>query len=170
MPSVRISTGGKRMQGFVFRLRRSVLALSTAGALAAGMAITAAAPVAADYGNDAVYQVEISGNYTSSTGGFGVWLWVELNSDGTGDYAGADCGHTPGVEAGAAPDRGDITSWSSSNGVLTINGVMLFGGVLPVTITVPSTYGHYTYGAISDVFHSPFAPFIPGNTIVQVAP
>jgi hypothetical protein len=40
----------------------------------------------------------------------------------------------------------------------------------PVLITVPSAYGHYTYDTISAVFHTPFMPFIPGRTIVQVAP
>jgi hypothetical protein len=46
----------------------------------------------------------------------------------------------------------------------------LLGGQVPVLITVPSAYGHYTYDTISAVFHTPFMPFIPGRTIVQVAP
>jgi len=157
------------MQRVGFRLRRSVLALSSAGALAVGVAISAAPPVAADYGNTAVYQIEISGNFTSPTGGFGVWLWIELNADGTGDYAGSDCGHSPGGFSGAAPANGDVT-WTLSGDTLVIQGVTLLGGTVPVTITVPSTLGHYTYDAISAVIHTPFLPFIPGSTIVQVAP
>jgi len=147
-----------------------VLALSTAGALAVGTGIAAAPPVAADYSNTAVYQIEISGNFTSPTGGFGVWLWIELNSDGTGDYAGSDCGHSPDGFSGAAPARGDVR-WTSDGTTLTISGVMLFGGTVPFTIQVPAAFGHYSYDSISAVFSSPFLPpFIPGSTIVQVAP
>jgi hypothetical protein len=155
------------MQGLVSRLRRSLLALGTGGALAAGMAVAGAPPVAAEYGNSAVYQVEISGNLTGSSG-YGVWLWIELNADGSGDYAGSDCGHSPGG-GGAASARGDAT-WTMAGDTLIIDGVSLFGGQVPVVITVPSAYGHYTYDTISAVFHTPFMPFIPGWTIVQVAP
>jgi hypothetical protein len=155
------------MQGLVSRLRRSLLALSTAGVLAAGMAVAGAPPVAAEYGNSAVYQVEISGNLTGSSG-YGVWLWIALNADGSGDYAGSDCGHSPGG-GGAAPVLGDAT-WTMSGDTLIINGVSLLGGQVPVVITVPSAYGHYRYDTISAVFHTPFLPFIPGWTIVQVAP
>jgi hypothetical protein len=153
------------MQKLVLRLRRSVLALSTAGALAAGMAVSAAAPVAAEYGNQAVYQIEISANLTGSTG-YGAWLWIELDEDGTGDYAGSDCGHTPGVEAGAAPALGDVT-WTRSGDTLTISGVTLLAGTVPVTITVPSAYGHYYY---PDTLFPIFGVPIPGWAQVQVAP
>lgn len=149
------------------RIRRSVLAISSAGVLAAGMAVGVATPAAADYGNQAVYQIEISANFTSPDGGFGVWLWIELNADGTGDYAGSDCGHTPGVEAGAISDRGDVT-WTSSNGILTIHDVGLFGGALPVTFTLPAGYGHYYYapGTLYQVVGFP----VPGWAQVQIAP
>lgn len=108
------------------------------------------ARAAKDYGPGAVYQVEISSNITGKNGG-GIWLWIELNADGTGDYAGSDCGR--GSAQRATSDRGEITSWSIANGVLTINGVTLNGfGGLPVTITVPlpsSGYGHVTTDVIS---------------------
>lgn len=109
-----------------------------------------AAHVAKEYGPGAVYQVEISSNITGKSGG-GIWLWIELNADGTGDYAGSDCGR--GSAQRATSDRGEITSWSIANGMLTINGVTLNGfGGLPVTITVPlpsSGYGHVTTDVIS---------------------
>jgi hypothetical protein len=105
---------------------------------------------AKDYGPGAVYQIEISSNITGKNGG-GVWLWIELNAYGTGDYAGSDCGR--GSAERATSDRGDITSWSVENGVLTIDGVTLNGfGGLPVTITVPlpaSGYGHVTTDVVS---------------------
>lgn len=147
------------MERYVRLIRSAALAATAALALGAGAAITAA-PVAADYGNTAVYQVEISANSGGPSGG-GAWLWIELNSQGGGDYAGSDCGHS----SGALPDRGDVTSWSSANGTLTINGVALFGGAFPVTITVPSKYGHYSETPVQ-VFGLPF----PGFAQVQVAP
>jgi hypothetical protein len=149
------------MQSVVSRLRHVAVALGTASALAVGMAMSGgAAPAAADYGNTAVYQIEISANSIGPSGG-GAWLWIELDSNGTGTYAGSDCGHGDGAVA----DSGDITSWSSSGGVLTISGVALFGGLAPVTIHVPSTHGNYIE-TISQVFGLPF----PGFAVVEVAP
>src|SRR5919201_3282895 len=94
---------------------------------AAASAAVLAAPASADYGQGALYQVEISANESGPNGG-GIWLWIELTpssgstTNGTGDYSGSDCGHG----LGAASDRGDVT-WTSSGGVLTINGVTLNG-------------------------------------------
>jgi len=148
------------MQGLVSRLRRVAFAAGAASALGLGMLISGASPASADYGNTAVYQVEISANSGGPSGG-GAWLWIELSSDGTGTYAGSDCGHG----FGAASDKGDVT-WSSADGVLTINGVVLNGlGGLPVVISVPSTRGHYAE-TIFQVFGVPF----PGFAQVQVAP
>jgi hypothetical protein len=148
------------MQGFVSRFRRGVLAIVAASALGLGMMITAVTPAAADYGSTAVYQIEISANSIGPSGG-GAWLWIELDANGTGTYAGSDCGHGDGAVA----DRGDVTSWSSSEGVLTIHGVSLFGGLAPVIVTVPSTDGHYTE-TVFQVFGLPF----PGWAQVQIAP
>jgi hypothetical protein len=75
----------------------------------------------------------------------------------------------------SAGGLGDVT-WSSAGGTLTISGVVLNGfgplGPVPITITVPSTYGHYSYPA--DAFASIFSglpPFVIGGpTQVQVAP
>jgi len=54
----------------------------------------------------------------------------------------------PLLTEAAARDLGDVT-WSSFGGTLTILGVVLNGfgpiGPVPVTITLPSTYGHYSY-------------------------
>jgi len=92
----------------------------------------------------AQYQVEISANNVGGVPGDGVWLWIELNSNGTGDYTGGDCIHTgPTGLNGAAHERGDVT-WTDSGGKLTISGVGLVGGQYPVTVVVPDRYGHYT--------------------------
>jgi hypothetical protein len=89
-------------------------------------------PALADYGNTAVYQIEISANSTGPSGG-GAWLWIELSSAHTGTYAGSDCGHG----FGAVADTGDVT-WSSASGVLTVSDVV-FNGLagFPVGIRVP---------------------------------
>lgn len=129
-----------------------------------------------DYGRGAQYQVEISLNCTSLQNceeaglppgvGFGVWLWLALNRDGTGDYAGADCGHRVQGESGAIGDRGDLR-WYDDGTHLVITGVALFGGAVPVTINVPDTIGHHVLQGY-EVF--PDFPFAVGNTQVQVAP
>ncbi|HLX35353.1 MAG TPA: hypothetical protein VKR30_08940 [Candidatus Limnocylindrales bacterium] len=125
------------------------------------LALTMAATAFADYGNTAVYQVEISANASGPNGG-GAWLWIELSSDGTGTYAGSDCGHRTGR---AASDKGDVT-WVSGGGWLTISGVVFNGfGGLPVTITVHSDLGHYATTPFA-VFGVPF----PGSAQVTIAP
>jgi hypothetical protein len=146
---------------------RTILAAFAVATVTAAIAI---APASADYGPGAVYQVEITVNEGGPQGG-GIWLWLALYANGTGDYAGSDCGHGHG----AAADRGDVT-WTSANGMLTITGVVLNGfgpvGPVPVTITVRSQYGHYPYPA--DAFTTIFSglpPFISGGKgQVQIAP
>jgi hypothetical protein len=157
-------------------MKRLPRMLFATGALAVAMFAATAGSAAADYGPGALYQVEITANEGGHDGG-GVWLWIGLYPDagtttsGTGDYAGSDCGHAHG----AAPDRGDVT-WSSAGGTLTISGVVLNGfgpiGPVPVTITVPSAYGHYAYptNAFTSIF-SGLPPFVTGGKAqVQVAP
>ena len=105
--------------------------------------------------------------------GDGVWLWIALHPDGTGDYAGADCIHTgsllghPGLN-GAGHERGDVT-WTDSGGTLTISGVGLVGGMFPVTIKVHDTYGHYTASSDDVITGFALGP-IGGTAQVQVAP
>lgn len=149
-----------------WRLRRVALAATSAVALGVGMVISGATPVAADYGNTAVRQIEISANSTGPDGG-GAWLWIELNGNRTGTYAGSDCGHG----SGAVSDQGDVT-WTTDGNTITIHGVVLNGlppFLQPPAVTVPFTLGHYDYPApagIAAVFGLPF----PGFAQVQVAP
>ncbi|HKT58195.1 MAG TPA: hypothetical protein VJR25_15645 [Microbacterium sp.] len=155
---------------------RRPLAFLGAAVLAAAGAIAAPAAAFADYGNSSVYQIELSANLNGQsakllggTGG-GAWLWIELSSDHTGDYQGADCGH--GGPTGAARDSGEVT-WSDSNGWITIDGVILNGlGGFPTTITVPDTFGHYS-GKVGTYLTLPFPPSITANlgtAQLQVAP
>src|SRR5207247_1370076 len=122
-------------KGGNMRLRTILAAFAVPIATAA----IAAAPAAADYGPGAVYQVEITVNEGGPQGG-GIWLWLALYPNGTGDYAGSDCGHGHG----AAADGGDVT-WPSANGMLTITGAGLnvfvpLGPLPPATVTPEPVY------------------------------
>lgn len=140
--------------------------LLVAGVLATAAGGLMSAPAFADYGNGAQYQIELSANISGKTGG-GVWLWIMLNSNGTGDYTGSDCGHGG---AGAASDKGDVT-WTSSGGSVVISGVTLNGlGGASSTVTVPAAYGHYTGTAGSFLTLPGFIPPFVGNSQLQVAP
>lgn len=148
-----------------------LLRIPLAGALLAATCVAFSTSGVLAYGNTAVYQIEISANGNGPGVGGGVWLWIELDADAsgahTGDYTGSDCVHQgPGPgNNGAFPDRGDISDWSIDNGTLTISGVVLAGGLFPVTITVPAAYGHHT-STVFDTFGVP----LPGWAQIQVAP
>jgi hypothetical protein len=152
------------------RYIKRLSAAAGAGCLAAALVGTAATPALADYGPGAQFQVEISANNVGGVPGDGVWLWIELNSNGTGDYTGADCIHSgPGGPNGAGHQRGDVTSWTDSGGKLTIKGVALVDAQFPVTIVVPDSYGHYVL-ASDDVIQGFALGSIGGTAQVQVAP
>ena len=144
-------------------------------ALIASLAAATAATASAQYGRGAVYQVELSMNVPGNQGG-GVWLWLSLNKDGTGDYAGADCGHGG---QGTASDKGDVT-WTRVGDQLVISGVVynatptdpMHGDFTPYapTITVPAAYGHYTGVDDSYTTLPGYIPSGVGFTQLQVAP
>lgn len=143
-----------------------IAAAAAAVTLVGGAAVTTAGPASADYGQGAVYQVELSANASGPQGG-GVWLWFGLNSDGTGDYQGSDCGHGG---AGATHDGGAVT-WHVSGNQVVITGVILNGlGGFPATVTVPATYGHYTGTLGSYITLPSFIPANIGTSQLQVAP
>jgi hypothetical protein len=108
------------------------------------------------YDGGQIYNIELSANIPGVQGG-GVWLWIALYSNGTGDYSGADCGHGG---AGAAHDSGNVT-WHYDGANIVINGVVLNGlDGFVATLTVPSKTGHYkgTLGAFITL-----PGFIPGD-------
>ena len=156
------------------RLRRLLLPFLVTAGMASGLILGSAPSAFADYGHGAQYQIEISDNCNGLQScqvaqGDGVWLWVELNADGTGNYQGADCVHglqtASGTTSGAFHDSGAVT-WKESGGVITITGATIIGGSVQLTITVPSAYGHYVKTP-ADVF--PTFPIV-GKAQVQVAP
>lgn len=148
------------------RTKSRIAAAAITAALAGAGAVAAASPALADYGQGAAYQVELSANISGRAGG-GVWLWIELNRSGTGDYSGSDCGHGG---QGAAPDSGSVT-WTFSGNQVVISGVVLNGlGGFPATITVPAADGHYTGTVGSFITLPPFIPPGAGTAQLQVAP
>lgn len=145
--------------------RSRLLAALATGALAAGGVIAAAGPAAADYGKGEFREIELSANASGPQGG-GVWLWIGLNGDGTGDYSGADCGHGG---AGAISDKGDVW-WSTDGTTIVIHDVVLAGLGFDATVTVPWKTGHYT-GTIGSFITLPsFIPPFVGTSQLQVAP
>jgi hypothetical protein len=117
-----------------------------------------------------VAQVEVSANcdnpsfplcapFPAGVGTGGIWYWVELDADGSGDLAGADCHHTVGGiggpgGAGAGSIKGSA-SWAYTTLETAPPGSIFFGTADPndqyyaVTITdgstwlIPVTQGHY---------------------------
>src|SRR5262245_57096979 len=82
----------------------------------------------------------------------GIWLWIEIDAAGSGDVAGAGCGHVRGVGGGAESIRGDITwvkitippgafpYWTDPTNTYYL--VTLPGGA---SIPFPVTQGHYSF-------------------------
>lgn len=143
-------------------VKKLMLLVTVIAALAAALAGGASA----DYGNTADYQIELSANIPGHQGG-GVWLWIELSSDGSADYSGSDCGH---AGQGAVADKGSAT-WNDSGGTITVTGIVLNGlGGFPTTVTMPDAYGHYTDTDASFITLPSFIPSGIGFTQLQVAP
>jgi hypothetical protein len=146
-------------------ISRKVAAAAASVMLTGGM-MAGAAPAMADYGPTAVYQVMLSTNVPGNQGG-GVWLWLELSSDHSVDYQGADCGHG-GV--GAVHDGG-ATTWGWSGSHIVIPNVILNGlGGFRATVTTPGTTGHWSGTLGSFITLPPFLPAGAGFSQLTVAP
>lgn len=165
----------------MMRMWRYAAILVIAVALAGGILTRTSGTARADYGGGAVYQIEISDNCVGPGScipgvvkGFGIWFWAALYPDGTGDYQSADCGHvgpgnTPG-DTGAAHNSGDVDWWYSNGGsTITISGSEIFGNTVPITIVIPTQYGHYVRSTSQVITVAGFPP-LPGTAQIQVAP
>jgi hypothetical protein len=152
-------------------------------ALAGGFLLASGGVASADYGQGAMYQIELSAQIP---GAGGIWLWIALYPDdpnnptsGEADFAGSDCagglnGHQHLGGEGAAADGGD-TTWYLDGDNLVIDDVVLNGFNPPcsTTIVVPSMYGHYTAMGIGAYIMNLCLPsFITsqGFSQLQVAP
>jgi hypothetical protein len=153
----------------LFRTRIALLA--AAGAISFGAVQAASASAAFAYGraDHPLAQVEVSANCDNASfwlcspqavGTGGIWFWVELDANGTGDLSGAACGHTVGGVggpggAGAGSIRGSA-SWIYTTAEDAPAGSINFGAVDPndnyylVNINdggppwlIPVSTGHY---------------------------
>jgi hypothetical protein len=113
-------------------------------------------------------QLEFSGNCNNPTyelcqrvGLGGVWLWIEIDSGGSGDVAGAGCGHVRGVGGGAGPIKGEI-AWTYSSAAAAPAGTFFLGldphdnyYIVPLGPTeifaFPTTVGHYSFHPVPAV-------------------
>ena len=44
----------------------------------------------------------------------GIWFWIEIDANGTGDISGAGCGHDRAGSGGAGSIRGEVSWWPST--------------------------------------------------------
>ena len=134
----------------------AALALATLGMTSSGVA-------AYGHADRPLAQIEFSANCNNPSyplcapppAGFGlggIWVWIEIDAGGSGDIAGAGCGHIKGVGGGASSIRGDIT-WTASTGAQGLSfavdpnnlyyNVSLGDGGPPISF--PQTVGHYSF-------------------------
>ena len=128
-----------------------------------GVATSASGALAYGRADHPLAQIELSANCNNpafplcyeppaGVGLGGLWLWIEIDAGGTGDVAGAGCGHVRGLGGGAESVRGEI-SWVTVTippGVIpywtdptnTYYLVWLPGGQ---SIPFPVTVGHYSF-------------------------
>lgn len=151
------------------RLRRLLPIVGLAGLLAAaGAASSATSAFAYGSADQPLAQVSVSANcdnpsfflcQPSAVGTGGIWFWVEVDANGTGDMTGAACGHTVGGiggpgGAGAGSIKGSAT-WTYTSLEAAPKGAIFFGAFDPndryyaITLSIgetwliPTTTGHY---------------------------
>ena len=153
-----------------FRLLRVAV---LAGSLAVASLGVATGTVAAyGHADQPLAQIEFSANCNNPDFGLcqqvglgGIWFWIEIDANATGDIAGAGCGHVRGgPRGGAGSIKGDIT-WSSFHGTpddLMAAGIFAFGVdpgsdyyVVPLgpgeAFGFPKTVGHYSFRPVAGV-------------------
>jgi hypothetical protein len=143
------------MRGLRIGLVAGMLAFAGLGATVSGVAAYGAA-------DHPLAQVEFSGNcnnpavpFCQQVGLGGIWLWIEIDANGTADVAGAACGHVPGGgpgTSGAGSIRGEFP-WTMSDtpqGMdVTFGGYNGAAGYYNVsvgfeTFSFPATTGHWS--------------------------
>jgi hypothetical protein len=147
-------------------LRRvTVVGVAAGGLFAAGLIATPASAFGYGRADQPLAQVEVSANCDNPSvplcgpdgvgGTGGIWFWVELDANGTGDLSGAGCGHTVGGGGAGAGSIKGSASWVYTSLEAAPPGVIYFGATDPhdqyyaVTITdgstwlIPVTTGHY---------------------------
>ncbi|HEX9363241.1 MAG TPA: hypothetical protein VGA47_05610 [Candidatus Dormibacteraeota bacterium] len=145
----------------LFRLFSTLVVAAILAAL--GIGASAGGALAYGHAEQPLAQIEFSGNCNNPSyplcqpppTGFGlggIWVWIEIDAGGSGDVAGAGCGHIRGVGGGAFPILGEITWFTATlppgavpfwtDPTNTYYVVSLGDGE---TIPFPVTVGHYAY-------------------------
>jgi hypothetical protein len=141
------------------------------------------ASTAAAYGNDAVYQIEFSGNCDNPDNFFcanvvgvgGIWVWAALDADHTGDGTVAFCAHgSPTAPHGGAFGSPIDVTWSTLSypgNPMDIgsvnqdphNNYLVISTTQGPLITVPATPGHYSFRSGPAVQAQTQVVLIPGR-------
>lgn len=145
------------------RLMRLRVLLAAAALAAAALGATTGGVSAYGHAEHPLAQIEFSANCNNPSfplcapppAGFGlggVWFWIEIDEGGTGDIAGAGCGHDRAGSGGAGSIRGEIT-WTGTTGAQGLAfatdpnnlyyNVNLGDGGPPISF--PQTVGHYSF-------------------------
>jgi hypothetical protein len=151
-------------------LAAGLLALGALGATGGGVAAYGKA-------DQPLAQLELSANCNDPTFGLcqqvglgGIWFWIEIDANGTGDIAGAGCGHDRAGSGGASPIRGEITWTSGSAADVLGAGGFLFGVDPSNSYYIIQFAPGEVFGFPKTVGHYSFHP-VPAVTIqLQVAP
>ncbi len=159
----------------LFKLFSTLVVAAVVAAL--GLAGSAGSAFAYGKAEQPLAQIEFSGNCNNLTfplcqpppAGFGlggIWVWIEIDAGGSGDVAGAGCGHVRGVGGSAGPILGEIT-WVK---------VTLPPGAIPFWTDPTNTYYLVSLGDGSSipfpvtVGHYSFMPAPAVAIQLQVAP
>jgi len=144
------------------------IAIATVALVVATMSTGSNVALAYGKADQPLAQLEFSGNCNNpdfplcapppvGVGLGGIWLWVEVDANSTGDVAGAGCGHVRGgPRGGAGSIRGDITWVYGSAAQAATAGAFPLGQdpndrYYIVTIAPgelfawPTTVGHYSW-------------------------
>jgi hypothetical protein len=149
------------------RFLKSLRLVLLAAALAIPtVAFTSGSVFAYGHADQPLAQLEISGNCDNPNNYFcsnvvgvgGIWLWIEIDANGTGDVAGSGCGHAVGGPRGGAESiRGDVT-WEYVDGKTAADDGFGFPTIVDPTdsyylvkfhgeplFATPVTPGHYAF-------------------------
>jgi hypothetical protein len=136
----------------------AILVLSSFG-------LTAGTVFAYGHADQPLAQLAISGNCDNPDFAFcsdvvglgGIWLWIEIDADGTADVAGAVCGHSRGgPRGGASTIRGEF-DWSTvvippNPGLPVLDPTNTYYALAGLDLPpIPVTQGHYSWHPVSGV-------------------
>lgn len=144
-------------------IRRCITLFAAAAAAAAMSVATSGQALAYGSADQPLAQVALSANCDNpafplcqQVGLGGIWLWVEIDTGGSADVAGAECGHDRAGSGGAGSIKGEF-DWTSFSGspdqfAAAYPDGFLFGVdpnasyyvLLPFGFGFPTTVGHYS--------------------------